>query len=56
VASLSGLPAIAAMPTAIMAPEISPPGRCAHKNSAPPAVPITSVSSTWRALVRLGMA
>ncbi len=25
------MPAIAAMPTAIIAPEISPPGRCAHK-------------------------
>src|SRR5437899_8323179 len=52
----SGRPAIAAMPTAIMAPEISPPGRFAHKNSAPPAVPITSVSSTLRVLARLGMA
>ena len=29
----SGRPAMAAMPTAIIAPEISPPGRCAHKNS-----------------------
>jgi hypothetical protein len=44
------------MPTAIMAPEISPPGRCAHKNSAPPAAPMTSVSSTWRILARLGTA
>src|SRR6202522_317695 len=52
----SGLPAIAAMPTAIMAPEISPPGRCAHKNSAPPVVPITRVSSTLRVLARLGTA
>ena len=52
----SGLPAIAAMPTAIMAPEISPPGRCASRNSAPPAVPITSVSSTLRILARVGMA
>src|SRR5229473_5596913 len=52
----SGRPAIAATPTAIMAPEISPPGRFAHKNSAPPALPITSVSSTLRVLVRLGMA
>ena len=42
--------------TAIMAPVISPPGRCAHRNSAPPAVPIASVSSTLRVLVRLGMA
>ena len=49
-------PAIAAMPTAIMAPEISPPGSCAHKNSAPPAAPIASVSSTLRVLARLGMA
>src|ERR1035437_9038078 len=53
---VSGLPAIAAMPTAIMAPEINPPGRCAHKNSVPPTVPIASVSSTLRVLVRLGMA
>src|ERR1700687_2570751 len=52
----SGLPAIAAMPTEIMAPEINPPGRFAHKNSAPPAAPITSVSSTLRVLMRLGMA
>src|SRR6476620_9324527 len=52
----SGRPAIAAMPTAIMAPEISPPGRPAHRNSAPPAAPIASVSSTWRILARLGMA
>ena len=44
------------MPTAIMAPEISPPGRCAHRNSAPPAAPIASVSSTWRVLVRVGRA
>ncbi len=51
---MSGLPAIAAMPTAIMAPEISPPGRLAHKNSTPPAVPIASVSSTLRVLA--GMA
>src|ERR1700738_394980 len=49
-------PAIAAMPPAIMAPQISPPGRFAHKNTAPPAVPITSVSSTLRVLMRLGMA
>ena len=53
-ASRAAVPAIAAMPTAIMAPEISPPGRCAHKNSAPPAAPIASVSSTLRVLVRLG--
>ena len=31
--SASGRPAIAAMPTAIIAPEISPPGRFAHRNS-----------------------
>ena len=36
----SGRPASAAMPTAIIAPEISPPGRFAHRNSTPPAVPI----------------
>ncbi len=47
---------IAAIPTAIMAPEISPPGRWAHKNSAPPAAPIASVSSTLRVLVRVGRA
>src|SRR3981081_1533221 len=52
----SGMPAIAAMPTAIMAPEISPPGRLPNKNSAPPALPIASVSSTLRVLARLGMA
>src|ERR1700683_4425899 len=52
----SGLPATAAMPTAIMAPEIKPPGRCVHKNSAPPAAPMTSVSSTLRVLARLGTA
>src|SRR4051812_2628114 len=52
----SGLPAIAAMPTAIMAPEIKPPGRPAHRNSAPPAAPIASVSSTLRSLARLGTA
>src|ERR1700689_1271660 len=52
----SGLPAIAAIPTAIMAPEINPPGRCAHRNSAPPAAPMTSVSSTFRVLARLGTA
>ena len=52
----SGRPAIAAMPTAIMAPEISPPGRFAHRNSTPPAVPMTSVSSALRILARLGMA
>src|SRR5229473_4076575 len=52
----SGRPAIAAMPTAIMAPEINPPGRLSRRNSAPPAVPMASVSSTWRVLARLGRA
>src|SRR5258705_7190843 len=52
----SGRPAIAAMPTAIMAPEINPPGRFAHRNSTPPAVPMTSVSSALRILARLGIA
>ena len=46
----------AATPTAIMAPEIKPPGRFAHRNSAPPALPITSVSSTLRVLARVGTA
>src|SRR5471032_1965882 len=54
--TVSGLPAIAATPTAIMAPVISPPGRCSKRNSTPPAAPITSVSSTLRVLARLGMA
>src|ERR1700729_4254681 len=52
----SGRPAIAAIPTAIMAPEISPPGRLSHRNMPPPAAPIASVSRTWRVLVRLGRA
>src|SRR5260370_30212831 len=51
-----GRPPTAATPPAIRAPEINPPGRFAHRNSAPPAVPIASVSSTLRALARLGMA
>src|SRR3954467_7616684 len=54
--TVSGRPAMAAMPTANMAPEIRPPGRLAHRNSTPPAVPRTRVSSTWRILARLGMA
>src|ERR1700692_2732182 len=54
--TLSGRPASAAAPTAIMEPEISPPGRLAHKNSVPPAAPVASVSSTLRVLARLGMA
>ncbi len=41
------------MPTVIIAPEISPPGRWAHKNSKPPAVPIAIVSSTRRISLRL---
>jgi hypothetical protein len=41
------------MPTAIIAPEISPPGRFAHKNSKPPTAPIASVSSVCRIWVRL---
>src|SRR5436190_8060192 len=53
---VSGRPAIAAMPTAIMAPEIKPPGRFAHRNNAPPAVPMTSVSSTLSVLAREGTA
>jgi hypothetical protein len=52
----SGRPIIVAMPTAIMAPEINPPGRPAKRNSTPPIEPIASVSRTWRVLVRLGMA
>src|SRR6266566_9180667 len=54
--TLSGRPAIAAMPTAIMAPEISPPGRLSSRNNAPPALPVTSVSSTRRVLARPGSA
>ena len=52
--TLKGRPAIAAMPTASMAPEISPPGKWATTNSRPPAVPMASVSSTDRVLARLG--
>ncbi len=52
----SGLPAIAAIPTAIIAPEISPPGRLSRRNSAPPAAPSASVSTTLRILARPGMA
>src|SRR5665213_697906 len=54
--TLNGRPARAAAPTAIMAPEIRPPGRLAHRNSRPPAPPIASVSSTISALLRLGRA
>src|SRR6202049_5197123 len=54
--TLSGRPASAAAPLAIRAPEIKPPGRFAHSDNNPPALPITSVSSTLRVLARLGMA
>ena len=49
-------PDSAAMPTAIIAPEISPPGRLSHRNSRPPAAPMTSVSSVPRILPRSAMA
>src|SRR5215470_11557268 len=52
----SGRPAIAAAHTAIMAPEISPPGSCALRNSPPPAAARASVSSALKTLVRLKMA
>jgi len=44
------------MPVAAMAPEISPPGKFAQRNSRPPAVPMASVSSAISALLRLGRA
>ena len=47
---------MAAMPVAIMAPVINPPGRCAHKNSKPPTVPMPRVSSAVRMLGRVGRA
>src|SRR5436309_2902843 len=50
----SGRPAMPAPATAVMAPEISPPGSSAHRNSRPPALPMTSVSSTLRISDRLG--
>src|SRR5215212_11472057 len=53
---VSGRPAIEAAPTAIMAPEIKPPGRFAQRNNSPPAVPITIVSNTLRILARVGTA
>ena len=53
---VSGRPAKAAMPTAAIAPEISPPGRFAHRNSRPPAAPMTSVSSVPRILARSAIA
>ena len=40
--------------TAIIAPEISPPGRFAQRNSRPPAAPIASVSIALRSLARSG--
>ena len=49
---VTGRPASAAMPTATIAPEISPPGRLSHRNSRPPAAPMTSVSSVPRILAR----
>lgn len=47
-------PAIAAIPTAIIDPEISPPGRPATRNNSPPAEPMTSVSTALKTLARLG--
>jgi hypothetical protein len=44
----------AATPVAAIAPEIRPPGRCAQRNSRPPAVPMASVSRVINALLRLG--
>ena len=52
----SGRPAMPAPATAIIAPEINPPGNSAHRNSRPPALPMTSVSSTLRISARLGRA
>lgn len=40
-----GRPAIAAAPTAIIAPEINPPGKCIAANSKPPAVPMAMASA-----------
>ena len=53
---VTGRPASAAMPTATIAPEISPPGRLTHRNSRPPAAPMTSVSSVPKILARSAMA
>src|SRR3954451_12257757 len=47
-------PAIAAIPTAIIDPEIRPPGRPAARNAKPPAAPMTSVSAVLKSLARLG--
>ena len=52
----TGRPASAAVPTVAIAPEISPPGRLSHRNSRPPAAPMTSVSSVPRILARSAMA
>src|SRR4029450_8848034 len=52
----TGRPASAAIPTATIAPEISPPGRLSHRNSRPPATPLTSVSSVPKILARSAMA
>ena len=49
---VTGRPASAAAPTAIIAPEISPPGRLSHRNSRPPAAPMTSVSIVPKILAR----
>src|SRR5439155_14853958 len=49
---VTGRPDSAAMPTVAIAPEISPPGRLSHRNSRPPAAPMTSVSSVPRILAR----
>ena len=53
---VTGRPDSAAMPTATIAPEISPPGRLSHRNSRPPAAPMTSVSSVPKILARSAMA
>src|SRR5215207_3820217 len=53
---VTGRRASAAMPTATIAPEISPPGRLSHRNSRPPAAPMTIVSSVPRILARPAMA
>ncbi|MGY3076843.1 hypothetical protein ACVWZZ_003214 [Bradyrhizobium sp. LM6.10] len=52
--SVNWRPAIAAIPTAIIEPEINPPGRPASRNARPPAVPMTSVSTVLKILARLG--
>src|SRR6185436_10216215 len=52
----TGRPASAAIPTVAIAPEISPPGRLSHRNSRPPAAPMTRVSSVPKILARSAMA